>query len=515
VGDDGRALLALPAPGELRVAERPPGGTFGAPVTIARLRADGVPQAAVSLGADGRAAIVWTTLANGDAWMVTRDRTGAFGRVTELSRARTPRPTRAVALLIVPGGGARGLGEESHVAVTLTPGGVLAAWLAARDVAGAAATGVRTAFVPAAGGPVQRSLVGGGLRDASSVVTFPTGDGGAGVAWLEPGAHGHALLHAALAGGARPADPPTPVVQFGPPLERALKYGRPLRLPVTCGAACDVRAQIAGGRADGELSLVRAGHGVLHVYPERRPFATPRGGPVRLRLFYGATGAAHPARRTVSLRLRLRTPAPLPHPYDLRALPRPGDRLRVTWSTATADRRAFFLVYGLATRGGPPRALNAAGHTARRHFALTLAHVRGVHFVELHAYAADGRPARTLTVRVRGASATTAGQCKTNEQDPQPNEPREDSTFAGRERDREAGGPLRPARFEVVRTSGSSPQLQVHDVESHEPALGMVERLGHGSDDREPERAVERDRRRIGLGDRVELHRSESRRACP
>jgi hypothetical protein len=68
---------------------------------------------------------------------------------------------------------------------------------------------VRTAFVPAAGGPVQRTLLGGGLRDAADVVRFPAAGGDAGVAWLEPGARGHALLHAAPAGGADRARPLT------------------------------------------------------------------------------------------------------------------------------------------------------------------------------------------------------------------------------------------------------------------------------------------------------------------
>ena len=64
-------------------------------------------------------------------------------------------------------------------------------------------------------------------------------------------------------------------------------------------------------------------------------------------------------------------------------------------------------------------------------------------------------------------------------------------------------------------TSLRSAEVHVHDVQPDKAVPGVVERLGHRPDDREPEGVVERDRRRIRLGDRVELHRPEPRRARP
>jgi hypothetical protein len=397
VADDGRTLLALSARRALRVAERPPGGAFGAPVRLARTSAS---QVAVVLAGGGRAAVVWASAGTGAAGVATRAASGAFSRPVTLAHGSGSRRSAIAGGASVAGGGDLGALAEARVAAALTPDGVLAAWLAPRRVAGLATTGVRTAFVPAGGGPVERSALAGGLRDATSVTAYPTAGGGAGVAWLEMSSARRALLHAAEAAGTRPPDPPAPTVSVGAPLHPVLKWSQALGLRVACSAACDLRAQAPGGTADGTLSLSRAGHGVLRIQPLDRPIARLRGGRVRLRLLYGAPGAAHPAVRAVSVRLRLRALPGLPRAHAVRARRLPGDRIRVTWTTDVASRQAGFVAIGQATRGGQARAVNAIVHPrTRRRFALVLHHVRGVRFVTLYTFA--GFAKRQLVVRVR------------------------------------------------------------------------------------------------------------------
>jgi hypothetical protein len=86
----------------------------------------------------------------------------------------------------------------------------------------------------------------------------------------------------------------------------------------------------------------------------------------------------------------------------VRAVRRPGDRIRITWTTDRASAGTTFVVAGTATRRGPVLTLNAAGGPRpRRHFAVTLFHVRGVRYVRLTTYV-PGRPGgRPLVIRVR------------------------------------------------------------------------------------------------------------------
>jgi hypothetical protein len=279
VAGDGRALLALPAPGGLRVAERPPGGGFGAPAVVTRTPAS---EAAVALGADGRAAIVWTAFPTGRAALVARRGPGAFGPPVALAGAERRAP-------IALAGASEGLDQDTHVAAALAPDGIVAAWIGFRRMTGVATLAVRTAIVPADGGPVERSRPVGGLRDALTLTTYPLGDGGAGVAWLEPGAGlVPVLLHAAARGGTRPADPRAPTVRVGRPVRTLLRYDEALRLPVTCSAACDVHVQ--GRDGDGMLSLARAGGAGGAPRPRRVRPARGAGG-------RGAAGADRARRR--------------------------------------------------------------------------------------------------------------------------------------------------------------------------------------------------------------------------
>jgi hypothetical protein len=118
------------------------------------------------------------------------------------------------------------------------------------------------------------------------------------VAWADDRDLAGGRLHLAAAGA--PARPdPAPRLRVGPPLERVVRGHAPLRLPVRCSAACDLRAQTA--LADATLSLPRGHRGIVRialtgVHAGRRS--------VHLLIAYGAPGSAHPALRRLTVRVR-------------------------------------------------------------------------------------------------------------------------------------------------------------------------------------------------------------------
>jgi hypothetical protein len=262
------------------------------------------------------------------------------------------------------------------VAVALTPAGTLAAALAPHAVAGVVTTGVGALAIPAAGGPPERSLVGGGFFDAESLVSFPLTGGAAGLAWLE----GERRLVAAVPGGVPGADPPVPGVQVGSP-GAVRPLGEPLSLPVTCSAACDVRVQSADRVLNGELSLTRAGRD--RVLLDEGGIQPPAQGLQRrrLRVIYGAPGARHPRTRTMVVRWRDAGASRPQRIVRVRAVRRPGGRLRIAWTTDVAGAGAIFFVTGSATRGGQPLELNESDGGDGRRFACGLRRARDIHFV--------------------------------------------------------------------------------------------------------------------------------------
>jgi hypothetical protein len=218
-------------------------------------------------------------------------------------------------------------------------------------------------------------VVGGGLHDVQDLVTFPTADGNAGVAWLEPGVD---RLRAALPGAPARADTLAPALQVLGSADSVVKNGDPLVLRVRCSAACDVRGQVHG--ADGQLSLDRAGRGRLRIQPRSLAIGSSRRRLVTVRLLYGAPGALHPQARTLRVRVRVTGVPRIHHIRSVRATRVTGDRIRVRWTTDVGGSESAFVVTGSATRGGQPLAVNL-GEGRRRRFSLTLRHVRGIRFV--------------------------------------------------------------------------------------------------------------------------------------
>jgi hypothetical protein len=79
-----------------------------------------------------------------------------------------------------------------------------------------------------------------------------------------------------------------------------LRGAAPLRLPVRCSAACDVRVQTPFD--DATVSLRHAGDAVVAL--DLAWVHRGRARRVRLRLAYGAPGSPRPAVRSVTVRVR-------------------------------------------------------------------------------------------------------------------------------------------------------------------------------------------------------------------
>jgi hypothetical protein len=121
---------------------------------------------------------------------------------------------------------------------------------------------------------------------------------------------------------------------------------QPVRVQVSCGAACDVRTVMhhpdgfvtAAGR-----TLLRAGTtriGLSREIEARR---------VRIVVHAGAPGGHRTAAATVRVRVMPRRSLPVPRPLGVHALRR-GREIVVRWHTARPARRAFFLVEGRPRR---------------------------------------------------------------------------------------------------------------------------------------------------------------------
>jgi hypothetical protein len=86
VGADGRMLLAFVTGNEIRVAERPPGGAFGAPTVVTDATDPVGAFITAALGADGAAVVAWQRLWTGRIDAVVRDAPGAFAAPGTVAR---------------------------------------------------------------------------------------------------------------------------------------------------------------------------------------------------------------------------------------------------------------------------------------------------------------------------------------------------------------------------------------------------------------------------------------------
>jgi hypothetical protein len=304
VAPDGRALLVFVAGGRTRVVERAPGAAgFAPPVALGRATDLNGDEIAAALGPDGAAAVAWRGIEDRGVTAATRPAAGAFGPPVVLARPLTgPMAGDETG----PGtGDPIDLEDEDpalggHLGVAVAGGEATLSWPQAAVTRGIAWRGVRVATVPLAGGHAGLQLLGSPLRDAVSQTPLTLADGTPAVAWADDRDRAGGRVHLAVAGAPAAVPARAPRVRTGPPRSTVLRGAAPLRLPVRCSAACDVRVQTPFD--DATISLRRAGSAVaaldlawVHRGRARR---------VQLRLASGAPGSTHPAVRRVTVRVR-------------------------------------------------------------------------------------------------------------------------------------------------------------------------------------------------------------------
>jgi hypothetical protein len=159
------------------------------------------------------------------------------------------------------------------------------------------------------------------------------------VVWGDNITGGDGRLHLATEGASEAPQAAFPRVRVGAPQDSSLRVTQSLVLPVSCAAACDVRAKVNGKTA--QVSLLAAGRGKL-IFDRFFFFGrSARSGRVAVTVTSGPPGAHAVQRQVVRPRLRLVPEPPLPRILDLVAR-RSGSDVDVTWRT---DRSAPDLLY--------------------------------------------------------------------------------------------------------------------------------------------------------------------------
>jgi len=419
VAPDGRALAALAGGGEMLVAERPPGGAFGAPAHVADAPDLLAVLPTVAIRPDGGAVVAWQGLAEQSISAVTRTAAGAFGGTLVI--ARTPLsggdPIQAAVERIF----TVTLGGANFGASQLDPGGgdlraaiapdgrALLTWAGLRTRSGISTwVAPRMAAFPLAGGHLDAQVLGGPLRNAGSIAPVLLPGGAPTVAWTDNPTGFTARtgrLRLALEGVATAADPPAPKILVGRPSKTVLSVDDPLELSVHCDGPCELRAAAVGKPgADAATELQRAGNARLAIQPSvGSPIAPLRRGPVRVTIAYGAPGARRPLTKTVTFSLRRPPSRPVARVRDLRAHRR-GNAIAVSWTTDLPAKPDDFLVTGAATRApdAPPLAFAlSGGERTSRSFHITLRPAKGVRYVSVAISTETLRIVRRATVRVR------------------------------------------------------------------------------------------------------------------
>jgi hypothetical protein len=189
-----------------------------------------------------------------------------------------------------------------------------------------------------------------------------------------------------------------------------LYAAQPVRMRVGCDRACDLRVALSGRGSDLTAvtrSLARAG--TVNLRLQRWDGRSPKAGRQRVRVLVRATApAGHevvPVSRSVLVVAR---PAlPVPALGDVRAVRR-GRSIVVTWHTASAARRVYFLVYAQHGRRltsasfRDRKAIRLVRGRGRTRFRVRLhpQHPDRIRFVRIDASSIDGRGGHHIVVPV-------------------------------------------------------------------------------------------------------------------
>jgi hypothetical protein len=396
VAADGRALVTVSAYDGLELYERPPGGRFG-PRTI--LFEGSAHNQVIALRPGGAAAIAWQNTPGEDVIAVVRDGPAPFGPPIRVLDPPEPDfgDSGAIAFAVRDGGPPQESSEALSAALG-ADGRALLVW-ATEDRA------LGTATVTSSG-RTEIGTLGSRLREPFGPSPLLLADGSRALAWTDD----HSIftsgpsagrLHLALEGAPGSPASPAPQVTIGRPRRSALRPAQPLRLPVRCSAACDLRAWLPDHRQTFvNASLDRAGTVDLRFDPHLEAIAPARPGPISIIVQSGSPGATQPQRQTARVRLRRLAAPPLPHIEDLRVRRR-GDDLVVRWRTDVRPRDAYQLVYATRTRDNERDPSPVYGEvTGRgRSFRVVLRDAARKRYVHVSVLQFAGRRARTETIR--------------------------------------------------------------------------------------------------------------------
>jgi hypothetical protein len=415
VAPDGRALIVFASSKRLRAAERAPGAELGAATTLAGARDLLAVIPSVALRDDGGALVAWAGLGSGSVTGVVRERPGAFGAPITVSRGTTPNSAsyrmllRSLIALFGAFGGEFGLGNAGpdfrggNPRALFTPDGrALLTWNETRDRGGIWGIAPRSAVVSLAGGAPATAVHGAGLRGADSTTPLLFADGTLGAAWTDNSAdERHGRIHLVRDGAPGTPEPAAPRVRITVAGSSALKRAAPLKLRVTCDAACDVVAQVAGRFDAGDsISLPRAGAGRIELDPLVRPIVPLKPGPVRVLVRYGAPGVYSATARTSTFELRRQPSPPPPRVLGLSAT-RDGDEVIVRWRTDRPAKGSAFQVSGDPARGEPVNAM-LDDDPPRTSFVTRATDARALRKVTVSVPGELLSESRSTTVRVKG-----------------------------------------------------------------------------------------------------------------
>jgi len=358
---DGRALAVFWNGKEVQAAERAPGGAFAPAAKLASATDPFVVMPTVAIGSGGAAVAGWYGLFSQGVSAVARAGAGAFGAPVQIAASGgiPGLDDRIAALLSVFGSAPEGVsalgpdGDGGNLRAALTPDGrALLTW---ND----APANPRVAAFPLGGGHLDRFPVGARVRQAGSVTPLITSAGTPAVAWADNDGVTGGRVHAAVEGFTAAPDPPAPRAELGRPRDAVLAGDEPLRVPISCSAACEVRVDLPEHFSETvSFALSRAGKELVAIDALLSPIAPVRRGPVRVRLRVSAPGARSATERIESVTLVRKRGSGPPQVRGLEAV-RHGSRVDVSWRSVGEAEPDSFLVLGT-----PSRVIDVAGLTS-------------------------------------------------------------------------------------------------------------------------------------------------------
>ena len=398
MGADGRALAVFTSGERLVAAERAPGGAFGAPAVLAKTVDSLGSQPVATLRPDGGAIVAWTSPTAAGVTARTRERPGTFGPAVALVRPKKLGP----AAMLVQRRSIEREGRPSAVpqSALAADGRVLLTWSQLSLRQGIWRIVPATAVLDFAGREHTTSTSGGPLRSPDAVASVLLADGSRAVAWsdsLSDSAGGR--IHLAREGTPDRPEPAAPAVKVTMIGSGSIKKEEPLRLRVTCAAACDVFAQIAGQEEiTASTSLAAAGSRQLSLFSFDRPIAPRNGGKLRIILRSGAPGAHHATARTLTVNVR-RAPVAFPPRARGVTVTLDGDDLIVRWHTAKPAAPNRYAVWAVDDQGEPVASAEFRGGARRTSFVARLKDARGSAKVIVYELASNEDETRQTTVK--------------------------------------------------------------------------------------------------------------------